>query len=62
MLRHRLSLLIVLLNISLASAQTATKIIHSREQLWFGYFNQTRFTDKLGMWVDVHYRQTDNFT
>ncbi len=37
------------------------KHVHSREQLWLGYFNQTRFSNRWGMWVDVHYRQTDNF-
>jgi hypothetical protein len=42
-------------------AQTNEKEIHSREQLWVGYFNQTRFSNKWGMWLDVHYRQTDNF-
>jgi hypothetical protein len=42
-------------------SQTAEKHIHSREQLWFGYFNQTRFSNKWGMWADVHYRMTDNF-
>ena len=41
--------------------QSAQKDIHVREQLWFGYFNQTRFTNKWGMWFDVHYRMTDNF-
>lgn len=46
---------------SSAFAQTPDKHIHSREQLWLGYFNQTRFTNKWGMWVDVHYRMTDNF-
>lgn len=45
----------------IASAQNSEKHIHSREQLWFGYFNQTRFSNKWGMWVDVHYRMTDNF-
>lgn len=43
------------------AAQTPEKHIHSREQVWLGYFNQTRFTNKLGIWVDVHYRLTDNF-
>lgn len=35
--------------------------MHEREQLWFGYFNQTRLSDKFGIWLDIHYRQTDNF-
>src|SRR5688572_8834429 len=43
------------------SAQAPEKHIHSREQLWLGYFNQTRFSNNWGLWVDVHYRMTDNF-
>lgn len=42
-------------------AQSPEKHIHQREQLWLGYFNQTRFSDKWGFWADVHYRMTDNF-
>jgi hypothetical protein len=42
-------------------SQVPGKQIHSSEQLWSGYFNQTRLTEKFGFWVDVHYRQTDNF-
>ena len=43
------------------SGQAPVKTIHTREQLWLGYFNQTRFSNKFGFWVDVHYRQTDHF-
>jgi hypothetical protein len=46
---------------SVVFGQALEKHIHDREQLWFGYFNQTRFSNKWGMWVDVHYRITDNF-
>jgi hypothetical protein len=56
-----ISLFALLLSGFSAQAQLPEKHIHVREQLWFGYFNQTRFTEKLGMWVDVHYRLTDNF-
>ena len=42
-------------------AQDAEKNIHDREQLWFGYFNQTRVSNRWGVWADVHYRLTDNF-
>lgn len=31
------------------------------EQLWLGYFNQTRLTHRSGIWLDVHYRLNDNF-
>jgi len=51
--------LAILLNINVGWSQN--KIVHSREQLWIGYFNQTRLTNKLGLWLDVHYRLTDNF-
>jgi hypothetical protein len=48
--------------ISIATfGQAPGKHVHSREQLWFGYFNQTRFTNKVGMWLDIHYRTTDSF-
>ncbi len=30
-------------------------------QIWLGYFNQTRFTNKLGMWSDVHLRTKEDF-
>ena len=43
------------------SGQNPDKPIHSREQLWAGYFNQTRFSQKWGIWVDIHYRMTGNF-
>ena len=37
------------------------KEIHNREQLWLGYFNQTRLSKRWGFWLDVHYRRTDKF-
>lgn len=38
-----------------------TKEIIDREQFWVGYFNQTKLTNKFGIWVDGHLRRTDNF-
>lgn len=52
--------LVVLFLIS-ASAQAQEKDVEHLEQTWFGYFNQTRFTEKSGMWVDLHLRLTGNF-
>ena len=54
-------LVISFLAVQSSDAQSVEKEIHHREQLWLGYFNQTRLTNKIGFWVDVHYRQTDNF-
>jgi hypothetical protein len=50
-----------LLCTSNSDAQRPDKNIHEREQLWLGYFNQTRLTNRLGLWIDVQYRLTDNF-
>lgn len=44
-----------------AYAQSPARTIHHREQAWVAYFNATRLTDKWGLWLDVHYRITDNF-
>lgn len=41
--------------------QAPAREVHSREQVWFAYMNQTRLTNKFGLWLDLHYRQTDNF-
>jgi hypothetical protein len=59
----RLSLIITLfvVGINTSKAQTAEKHIHEREQLWLGFFNQTRFSNRWGTWTDIHYRRTDNF-
>lgn len=54
-------LLLLAVSFSTSSAQTIEKHIHDREQLWLGYFNQTRLTNKIGLWFDMHYRMTDNF-
>jgi hypothetical protein len=42
-------------------AQTPEKHIEQREQAWLGAFNQTRFSERWGLWIDVHYRRTDDF-
>ena len=31
------------------------------QQVWLGYFNQTRFSDKWGMWSDLHLRTKEDF-
>ena len=30
-------------------------------QIWVGYFNQTRFNNKWGLWADVHLRTKEDF-
>lgn len=37
----------------------ATKTVRQQEQAWLGYFNQTRFSNRWGVWFDAHLRRTD---
>jgi hypothetical protein len=53
--------ILVLLFLAINAFPQTEKHIHYREQTWLGYFNQTRLTNKFGLWLDVQYRQTDNF-
>ncbi len=57
---RQLTLLLIIFPL-ISLAQAPDKEIHNREQLWLGYFNQTRLSKRWGLWFDVHYRRTDNF-
>jgi hypothetical protein len=35
------------------------KQVEERNQTWFAYFIQARFTERSGLWVDLHYRTND---
>ncbi len=43
-----------------AVAQDPKTIDHD-EQIWYGYFNQTRFNKHWGMWMDMQYRTKNHF-
>jgi hypothetical protein len=55
------SLIIFILSPAFCNSQSIQKEVRQREQIWTAYFNQTRITNKWGLWLDVHHRQTDNF-
>ena len=38
-----------------------TKHTESVQQTWLGYFNQTRFNNKWGLWADLHLRSKEDF-
>lgn len=38
-----------------------TKQILVEEQTWLGYFNQTRLSNRWGIWFDGHFRATEQF-
>jgi len=45
-----------------ASLHAQTKNKQNIEQIWLGYFNQTRITDHWGLWGDLHLRTKEDFT
>jgi len=55
-----ISLLIVVI-FSCLQLTAQTKSTTHVEQVWLGYFNQTRFSDKWGMWADLHLRTKEDF-
>ena len=44
------------------AAYSQTKQFETRYETWLAYFNQTRFSNKSGLWLDVHLRLFDNFS
>ncbi len=54
-----ISISIIILLPSTASAQI--KQITNINQVWAGYFNQTRFSSKWGIWADAHLRTKEDF-
>jgi hypothetical protein len=62
MMKYSCWLVIVVFVLGAHNPLFAQKDIEYDEQTWLGYFNQTRFTNKSGFWLDVHFRFTDNFT
>lgn len=61
-MRKAISCLILIFATAGFSFGQNTKSKEQLQQLWFGYFNQARFNDKWGLWVDLHLRTRDDFT
>jgi hypothetical protein len=57
-MKRYLLLTFALLSFGFINAQKSTE---HRQMTWLGYFNQTRLTDKSGIWVDLHWRLNDDF-
>jgi hypothetical protein len=56
----RFSTLFVLVLVC-AGALAQVKQTETVQQIWFGYFNQTRFSNKWGVWIDAHLRTREDF-
>jgi hypothetical protein len=58
-MRKRMALLAMIVTLGkLGLAQKQTTHV---QQVWLGYFNQTRFSDKWGLWADLHLRTREDF-
>lgn len=58
----RKGILFILFTIIIQLAGLAQKQITNSEQVWVGYVNQTRLSDKWGIWFDANFRTSDKFT
>lgn len=56
-----LSIAFLVLLFSNPVASFAQKETESVEQAWFGYFNQSRFSNRWGAWFDGHLRTKEDF-
>ena len=56
---HALLLIFLTGGSEIINAQTKQR--ESVQQVWFGYLNQTRFSDKWGGWADIHLRTKEDF-
>jgi len=50
-----------LLGASLLARAQVTKTTSSLQQVWAGYFNQTRFNGRWGLWAEAQLRTQDDF-
>ena len=51
----------IILIASSISTISQNKTTTSDNQVWLGYLNQTRFSNKWGEWLDLHLRTKEDF-
>lgn len=61
LLLHSRSIITSCLLVAFLQMNAQTKVTDTDEQAWFGYFNQTRVSNKWGLWGDFHFRTKDKF-
>jgi len=60
MKKNLLGSIALLLLVCPSNAQS-NKSTENVNQIWLGYFNQTRLNNKFGLWTDLHLRTKENF-
>ena len=61
LLLRKFLILFLLLLMANSDLTAQTKQTETVEQIWLGYFNQTRFSNKWGTWTDIHLRTKEDF-
>lgn len=61
-MRMRIFTTLLFTTFALAGFAQVKKNVTDNQQIWLGYFNQTRLTDKFGIWADLHLRTKEDFT
>ncbi len=56
---YRIRQVLLFCSVFLAFDTEAQKHTESRSQVWLGYFNQVRLSDRSGVWIDLQYRTND---
>lgn len=60
-MRYSFCLLLILCSTGIPDIVSAQqKQISNEEQVWVGYFNQTRLSERWGLWTDLHIRSKEN--
>lgn len=59
---RKITILIIVSLFSLPVLAQVSKSTEDLQQVWVGYFNQTRFSKRWGAWLDVQLRTKDHFT
>jgi hypothetical protein len=59
-MKTNIFLILFLISSTPLFSQTTRHTIEE-QQLWVGYFNQARLSEKWGFWGEAHYRGTEQF-
>ncbi len=54
-MKKSLAIVTLLLAVFFTESLAQTKQTEQVQQIWLGYFNQTRIADKWGIWTDLHF-------
>lgn len=60
-MKNVIVLWICIAGIAFSSAAQTSKSTENINQLWFAYFNQVRFSNRWGLWSDLHLRTREDF-